>query len=128
MLSLGGIFYLFDYVHLLKLIRNSWYSAKDLCWVETDETGKTKNNVASWSVLVDLFSDETTWVATHGAMAFQKSRLTKIAVGPKPIERQWFGHALSIFHPCTIAALETNKHFQSLNVPCQLRIFLLKYL
>lgn len=83
----SSTYLLYDYVHLLKSIRNNWLTEK--CGeLEFEANGKVM--VARWSDLVCLHSLEENSL-------IKVSRLSKIAVYPKPIERQRVSTCLQIF-------------------------------
>ena len=87
---------LYDYVHVLKCIRNNWLTEK---MGELEYTWNGETMIAKWSVLKDLYSLESE--------KFPKlSKLNETAVFPKPIERQKVTTCLRIFCYETIAALE----------------------
>ncbi|XP_065650888.1 uncharacterized protein LOC136079096 [Hydra vulgaris] len=91
-----GIFLLFDYVHLLKSIRNNWITKK------TQELHFEKNQdmTAKWSDLKCLFDFEKDQL-------IKLSRLNFVAIHPKLIERQNVSHCLIVFCDETIPALKT---------------------
>ena len=77
-LTNGGIYLLYDFVHLLKNIRNNWLTEKmeELAFYE-----RGMKKVASWSHLVELYKLEAEGLV-------KMSKLTEVSVYPKPIERQ----------------------------------------
>ena len=92
-LTQDGIFLLFDYVHLIKSVRNNWITET------TQELEfKHRKSVARWKDLIDLFELEKDNVA-------KLSSLTQVAVYPKPIERQKMSTCLKVFNHKTSAAL-----------------------
>ena len=72
------IFLLFDFVHLLKSVRNNCITEKtqELLFVKSG-----KKCVAKWSYLKELHQIESQNVV-------KLSKLTDVSVSPKPIERQ----------------------------------------
>ena len=78
-LTTDGLFLLYDFVHLIKSIRNNWLT----------ETMRERIYNAKWSRLVKLYQLELmetrTTNAIHGA-----SSLNEVAVRPKPVESQKF--------------------------------------
>ena len=91
-----GKFLLFDYVHLLKNIRNLWLTEKTQ-QLEFSEGGSTF--VASWHHLKDLFKSES-------GNLVKQSMLREISVFPKVIERQRVQPCLDVFCDKTITALQ----------------------
>lgn len=91
----AGVFLLFDYVHLLKNIRNNWL---------TETTGELqfphdgKVRTAKWSHLVHLMKLE------QGSLV-KLSDLDEVSVMPKPIERQKVSTCLKVFSEKTHQAL-----------------------
>ena len=71
-------FLLYDYVHIMKCIRNNWLTER--CGeLEYEFNGEVQ--IAKWSDLNLLFEAESN--------SFIKlSKLTEVAISPKPIERQ----------------------------------------
>ena len=68
----------FDFVHILKSIRNNWITEK------TQELEFPEGNIiqtARWSDLLELYN-------TEKCNLVKPSRLTEVSVFPKPIERQ----------------------------------------
>ena len=84
-LSVDGSYLLYDYVHLIKNIRNLWL---------TEKTGELKFQhenkflVANWHHLRNLFQSE------DGAV-LKMPKLSETAIYPKPIERQRVSSYLS---------------------------------
>ena len=77
-LTKGGIYLLYDFVHLLKNIRNNWLTEKmgELAFYE-----RGMKKMARWSHLVELYKLEAEGLV-------KMSKLTEVSVYPKPIERQ----------------------------------------
>ena len=97
-LGTNNCFYLFDYVHVLKCIRNNWLTEK--CG-ELEFEWEKEIYVARWSDLQQLYSLESEKLT-------KLSNLNETAVFPKPIERQSVPTCLRVFCDKTIAALETH--------------------
>jgi hypothetical protein len=91
-----NIFLLFDFVHLLKNIRNNWITetSKE---IEFCVDGETK--IAKWSDLETLHEKE------KGKLV-KLSKLTEVSVFPQPIERQKVSTCLKVFCDETYAALK----------------------
>ena len=98
-LTKEGIYLLFDFVHILKSIRNNWITERtqELEFPDGDIT-----QAARWSDLIKLFKAE------EGKLV-KPSKLTDISVFPKPVERQKVTTCLKIFSEETVAAFKTNK-------------------
>ncbi|XP_065649049.1 uncharacterized protein LOC136078107 [Hydra vulgaris] len=97
-LTTSGIYLLYDYVHLLKSIRNNWLTK------ETDELQFLNNKelaLAKWSDLETIYKTECNSL-------FKLSKLTAKSVYPKPIKRQSVKFCLSVFCEETVAALRTH--------------------
>ena len=94
-----GFFLLYDYVHLLKCIRNNWLTEK---LGELKYTWNGKEMVARWGDLVKLYELESNSLV-------QLSRLNYVAVHPKPVERQRVSTCLRVFSEETIAAFESHE-------------------
>ena len=75
-LSENGIFLLFDYVHLLKSIRNNWITEKVK---ELEFFHDSKKMTAKWSAVENLYKIEKN-------NFIKQSLLNEAAVYPKPIE------------------------------------------
>ena len=86
-LTKGGIYLLYDFVHLLKNIRNNWLTEKmeELAFYE-----RGMKKVASWSHLVELYKLEAEGLV-------KMSKLTEVSVYPKPIESQSVATCLRVF-------------------------------
>lgn len=93
---------MFDFVHLLKNIRN--------CWL-TEKTGELMfydngvEKIAKWQHLVTLYRLESNSL-------IKLSDLTETAVAPKPIERQKVSTCLRVFSEKTIHALLSHSGFE----------------
>lgn len=95
-LTTNGKFLLFDFVHLLKNIRNLWLTEKT-GQLEFEECGM--KFVASWRHLKDLFKSES-------GNLVKQSMLREISIFPKVIERQRVRPCLDVFCDKTITALQ----------------------
>ena len=96
---------LFDFVHLIKSIRNNWITEKqeELVFKGADGADKT----AKWSHLIELYEEETkTRLNNKGTRGL--SLLNSVAVRPKPIERQKVSTCLKVFSDETYTALNTH--------------------
>ena len=93
-----GLFLLFDYVHIIKNIRNNWLTEKsgELIF---DDNGAQKT--AKWSHLVKLYQLES------GSLV-KLSKLNEVAIAPKPVERQSVASCLRVFSDETVAGLLTH--------------------
>ena len=99
-------FILFDYVHVIKCIRNNWL------------TEKTKQLLFKWkdSVCVAKWSDLVELQKVENNSLVKLSKLNEVAVTPKPIERQNVDTCLRVFCDRTIAALESHPHVDQQSV------------
>ena len=97
-LTTAHIFLLFDYVHLLKCIRNNWLTEKV---AELEFTVDGVKKVAKWDDLRKLHELEC-----HKLV--KMSKLSDVAVNPKPIERQKVSDCLKVFCKETSASLKLN--------------------
>ena len=95
-LTQDGLFLLYDFVHLLKNIRNNWLTEKmgELVYVDDDGVAKT----AKWYYLKVLHKLESKDLV-------KMSDLTEVSVSPKPSERQNVSHCLKVFSEKTYTAL-----------------------
>ena len=103
-LTNNNIFLLFDFVHLLKCIRNNWITEKcgEIIFKDEDE----KQQIARWSDLKTLFQAEE-------KSPLKLSELDFVAVFPKPIERQNVKTCLKVFSSKTVVALQTHTGLRS---------------
>ena len=92
--SLSGIHLLFDYVHLLKNIRNLWLAEK-LGELSFEDNGIM---TAKWSHLKQLYELESNGIV-------QMPKLNEVSIFPKPIERQKVSTCLRVFCDETLNAL-----------------------
>lgn len=96
----SGLFLLFDYVHLLKSVRNNWIT-------EATQELQFKDSVdgvihtAKWAHLKKLQRLESNQLV-------KMSRLSEISVCPKPIERQKVSTCLQVFCEETCSALKSH--------------------
>ena len=90
-------FLLYDYVHIIKCIRNNWLTEKtgELQFPHNGEL-----HIANWNDLKELYKLDS---------LVKLSQLNKTSVNPKPIERQSVDTCLHVFCEETIVAL---KHTQ----------------
>ena len=102
-LTKDGIFLLFDFVHLIKSIRNNWITEKTKELIFYDESGKPKT--AKWSHLETLLEVEK-------GNLLKLSKLDEVSVYPKPIERQKVSTCLKVFSDETITGLLTHPGIQ----------------
>jgi len=94
------MFLLYDYVHIIKCIRNNWLTEKmgELQFVHNGETF-----IARWNDLRELFKLEQ-----NKKNFVTLSNLNYVAVYPKPIERQSVAICLRVFCDKTVTALKTH--------------------
>ena len=97
-ISLGGSYLLYDFVHLMKNIRNLWLTEKTGTF---DFPHDGKILVAKWQDLCDLYKDESKYTKL-----LKMLNLTEVSVYPKPIERQRVSTCLYVFSEKTATALE----------------------
>ena len=97
---------LFDYVHLLKSIRNNWITEKTQ---ELLYTKSGKQRTAKWSDLKKLHNFEKENLIIM-------SRLSDTSVCPKPIECQKVSTCLQAFCDRTVLALRTHLLLNNLDV------------
>ena len=86
-LTKGGMYLLYDFVHLLKNIRNNWLTEKmrELAFYDTG-----MKRITRWSHLVELYKLEADGLV-------KMSKLTEVSVYPKPIERKSVAIWLTVF-------------------------------
>ena len=96
-------FLLYDFVHIMKCIRNNWLTepTQELLY-----TFQGVTQVAKWSDLKLLLKAEENSL-------IKQSKLNSVAVFPKPIERQKVETCLRIFSDETISALENHPNIDS---------------
>lgn len=98
-------FLLYDYVHIMKCIRNNWYTEKTKELEYTFKGKKQEKQVARWSDLQLLFDYES---EDEAKGLIKLSKLDRVSVNPKPIERQRVQHCLNVFSEETLAALKSH--------------------
>lgn len=103
-MTADGIFLLFDFVHLLKCIRNNWLTEKthELSFGEKDD-----EFVAKWVDLLHLYDLEAKESEENSGVR-GLSKLNEVAVRPKPVERQRVSTCLRVFCEETATALEVH--------------------
>ena len=94
----SNMYLLYDYVHLLKCIRNNWLTEKLGMISFEDETGQ--QCFARWSDLKTLLKAEDSLV--------KLSKLYFKSEHPKPVERQNVNLCLNVFSDETVTALQTH--------------------
>ena len=97
-LTEGGLFLLFDFLHLIKRLRNNWLmeKTKEILFYEN---GVAK--IAKWSHLVTLYRLESSCI-------IKLSKLNEVVISPKPIERQKVSTCLRVYCEETFTALLTH--------------------
>ena len=105
-LTVDGLFLLFDYVHLLRSVRNNWLT--EACQ-ELNFECDGEILLAKWSDLIELYNLEKENLVSI-------SSLTEVAVYPKPIERQKVSICLKVFCDKTVVAFKTNSSIDQDNV------------
>ena len=98
-LTTDGLFLLFDFVHIIKSVRNNWLTEKTKEIIFYDDEGKEKT--AKWAHLEALYEAES-------LSRYKLSHLDEVAVYPKPVERQKVSTCLKIFCDETASALRTH--------------------
>ena len=93
-----GTIVMFDPVHLIKNLRNLWYTDK-MGELKFNDNGKDR--IAKWELLRKTRETEKNNLV-------RLSDLTDVATEPKPIERQRVETALKVFSENTAAAIATN--------------------
>jgi hypothetical protein len=99
-LASDGTYLLYDFVHLMKNLRNNWLTEKSQQLRYIDPEDKFEK-VADWLYLQQLLQFEE-----GHKTPFHNSPLTKTAVYPKTIERQNVDIALQVFSERTAAAIK----------------------
>ena len=100
----GNIFLLFDYIHLIKSLRDNWITEK---MQELKYLDNRSIRVAKWDYLKKLHDFERESLT-------KLSKLNDVAVAPKPTERQNVSICLKVFCDETLAALKS-KEQQNVN-------------
>ena len=98
-MTISGTHFLYDFVHIIKNIRNNWITDqnKTIAWWDVDENGDRIMKQAKWCFIEWLHTYETKTLGGYGALCLQKSRLTSVSVRPRPIERQRVNFVLHVF-------------------------------
>jgi hypothetical protein len=104
--TVDGIFLLFDFVHILKSIRNNWLTEKT-GEIEFEVKGETL--VAKWEHIRRLQKLEDEQLV-------KMSKLSFVAANPKPVERQKVDTCLRVFCDETKEALINHPGMQEENV------------
>ena len=108
-LTTEGMFLLFDFVHLVKNIRNNWLTEEnsELNFKFDDEVF-----TARWADLVKLYKLEEQAIPNESGI-IGLSRLREVAVTPKPVERQRVDMCLPVFCQETCTALNVHPEMQN---------------
>ena len=116
-MSAQGIYLLFDFVHLLKSLRNLWITEKS-SQLFFEDNGK--EHLADFNHIKDLYK----WEKKDRV---KMSELDEVSVYPKPIERQRMSMStcLKVFSEKTIEALEDYGKIKSVDVSATI-LFLTK--
>ena len=101
-----NVFLLFDFVHIVKSIRNSWITEKT---GELEYNYRSEDYVTNWDQIKKLQKLE------DGNLV-KMSKLTYVAANPKPIERQKVDSCLKVFCDKTVDALKFHPGMQDENV------------
>ena len=102
-LTVDGKFLLFDFVHLLKNIRNLWLTEKS---GQLEFTHDCKMFVAHWQHLRELYQHESRETPSGDKSIMKLSMLDEVSVYPRVIERQRIPPCLKVFCEKTAIALE----------------------
>ena len=108
-LTTDGMFLLYDYVHLMKNIRNNWLTEPS---GELEFYHRGEKFTAKWSHLLDLQEREEKSRANDSGVRGM-SRLNQVSVQPQPIERQNVATCLRVFCDETISALRNHPEMDS---------------
>ena len=114
-LTVDNTYLLFDFVHLIKSIRNNWLTEMTEELVFEDDGQKF---TARWKDILALFNAERSSSGERTGVR-GSSRLTEVAVRPKPIERQKVATCLRVFCDETCAALRTNPETKDADGTCR---------
>ena len=98
-----GLFLLYDFVHLIKNIRNNWLT-ETIGELNFEHEGKIYT--AKWSHLVKLYQLEL--MANRTTNGIRGLSSLNVAVRPKPVERQNVSTYLRIFSDETLHALKVH--------------------
>ena len=101
-LTVDGMFLLFDFVHLVKNIRNNWLTEQS---GELNFKDKDQSFTAKGEDLLSLYNLEKEGKTSEESGVHGLSKLNELAVKPKPIERQRVNTCLRVFCEETHAAL-----------------------
>lgn len=96
LLSSKKVFCLFDYVHLLKNVRNSLINRGQNQFYDWDS--QTEKKMAKWSDLADVYEKEK-------GSVLKRCPLKESVINPSSFERQRLDLVKAIIHEQTIAAL-----------------------
>ena len=99
-------FLLYDFVHVMKCVRNNWITEKS---GELEYEFEGKKQVAKWSDLKLLYDVEC-------ESLLKLSKLSYVSVYPKPIERQSVETCLKVFCDETVVALQTHPKLKNIDV------------
>ena len=99
-------FLLYDYVHVVKCIRNNWLG---------EISGELKFEFEG-EVMLAKWSDLQLLHEAESKTLIKLSKLNAVAVAPKPIERQKVSTCLRVFCDETIAALESHPKLDGVDV------------
>ena len=102
----SNIFLLYDYVHVLKSVRNNWITEKTQQLIFTQSGG---NHVAKWSDFKNLYHLEERNLV-------KMSNLNAKSISLTPIERQKVSTCLKVFCGRTVAALPSHPSLKNENV------------
>ena len=109
-LTTDGIYLLFDFVHVIKSIRNNWLTEKNGELVFKGDDGIDK--MAKWNHLIELHEEESK-ARLNDSGTRGLSLLNGVAVRPKPIERQKVSTCLKVFCDETYTALRSHPSFSN---------------
>ena len=113
-----GVYLLFDFVHLIKNIRNLWLTEK-MGELSFDDNGTLRT--AKWEVLRSLHEIESQSLV-------KMSTLNKVSVSPRPIERQRVSTCLQVFSERTVEALQHHPDLEKTQEVQDTAIFIKKIL
>lgn len=101
-LTTDGMYLLFDFVHLIKSIRNNWLTER---MGELNFEQDSQTFTARWADIMKLFKLESE-DRLNGSGVRGLSKLNEVSVQPKPIERQKVETCLRVFSDETLHALQ----------------------
>ena len=93
------LFLIYDYVHIFKNIRNNWYTEVTQ---QLEFTVDGKTYIAYWEDVVNLYNEDQ-------KTPVRLTKLTKIAINPKPLQRQSVPLVCSVFNDKTVTAFKAMK-------------------